>query len=42
MVGVVVVTARPSMRTVLSDYLGQRRFQVWTAASADEALILLH
>ena len=42
MVGVVVVTARPSIRTVLSDYLGQRRFQVWTAASADEALILLH
>ena len=40
-VGIVVVTARPSIRTVLADYLGQQRFQVWTADSGDEALLLL-
>jgi putative two-component system response regulator len=40
-VGVIVVTSQQSVRTTLADYLGQQRFQVWTAGSGDEALAIL-
>lgn len=40
-VGTIVVTSRPSVRTALADYLGRQGFQVWTAGSGDEALVLL-